>query len=46
MGELRGLAAYLGIKEAEKISRQTLVDKIVKIGFANVRGYEILRSKE
>jgi hypothetical protein len=46
MGELRGLATYLGIKEADKISRQTLVDKIVKIGFANVRGYEILRSRE
>lgn len=46
MDELRALATYLGIKEAEKISRQSLVDKIVKIGFANVRGYELLRSKE
>jgi hypothetical protein len=46
MAELRALATHLDIKEPEKMSRQDLVDKIVKIGFANIRGYEMLRSKE
>lgn len=44
MDELRSLATYLGIKYEQRIKRQELVDKIVKIGFANIRGYEILRS--
>jgi len=44
MDELRALASYLGIKHPQRIKRQDLVDKIVKIGFANIRGYEILRS--
>jgi len=44
MDELRALASYLGIKYPQRIKRQDLVDMIVKIGFANIRGYEILRS--
>jgi len=44
MDELRALASYLGIKHPQRIKRQDLVDKIVKIGFANIRGYEMLRS--
>ena len=44
MDELRALASYLGIKHLQRIKRQDLVDKIVKIGFANIRGYEMLRS--
>jgi hypothetical protein len=44
MDELRALASYLGIKYPQRIRRQDLVDKIVKIGFANIRGYGILRS--
>ena len=46
MDELRSLASYLEIKNPERIKRQELVDKIVKIGFANIRGYEILRAEE
>ena len=46
MDELRALASLLGIKHEQRIKRQDLVDKIVKIGFANIRGYDILRSTE
>jgi len=43
MGDLRALARHLGIKHQERVKRQDLIDKIVKLGFANVRGYERLR---
>lgn len=44
MIQLRALASLLGIKYEQRIKRQDLVDKIVKVGFANIRGYEMLRS--
>nr|MDO8081712.1 Rho termination factor N-terminal domain-containing protein [Candidatus Freyarchaeota archaeon] len=44
MEELYALADYLGIEHQKRIKRQDLIDKIVKIGFANIRGYELLRS--
>jgi len=44
MDELRALASFLGIKHPPRIKRQDLVDMIVKMGFANIRGYKILRS--
>ena len=43
MDELHALASYVGIKHPQRIKRQDLVDKIVKIGFANIRAYETLR---
>jgi len=46
MPQLRALASLLGIKHEQRIKRQDLVDKIVKIGFANIRGYDMLRSTE
>ncbi|RLC66313.1 MAG: hypothetical protein DRI48_04960 [Chloroflexi bacterium] len=46
MDDLRALATHLGIKYEQRIKRQELVDRIVKIGFANVRGYKALRSEE
>lgn len=46
MSELRALASLLGLKCEQRIKRQDLVDKIVKIGFANIRGYNILRTKK
>jgi len=44
MEELHALATYLGIKHPQRMRRQDLVDKVVKIGFANIRGYETLRT--
>lgn len=46
MPQLRALAIHLGIKNPEKAKRDDLVDRIVKLGFANVRGYEMLRSEK
>jgi len=43
MKDLRALAAYLDIKHERGMNREDLVDRVVKIGFANVRGYELLR---
>lgn len=46
MAQLHGLASLLGIKYEQRIKREDLVDKIVKIGFANIRGYDLMRSAE
>ena len=43
MTELRALAVKLELGSEDRVSRQDLVDQIVKIGFANQRGYESLR---
>jgi len=45
MNDLRGIARQLGLKYEERMKRQDLVDRIVKVGFANVRGYDLLRGK-
>jgi exonuclease VII large subunit len=44
MDQLHALALFLRIRNHEKTGRQNLVDMIVKSGFANVRGYELLRA--
>ena len=46
MADLRALAIQIGIKHQERVKRADLVDKIVKLGFANIRGYERLRSPD
>jgi hypothetical protein len=46
MAQLHGLASLLGIKYEQRIKRVDLVDKIVKIGFANIRGYDLMRSEK
>ncbi len=44
MADLRALAMRIGMKHQESLKRADLVDQIVKLGFANIRGYERLRS--
>lgn len=46
MAQLHGLAFLLDIKYEQRIKRADLVDKIVKIGFANIRGYDLMRSAD
>ncbi len=46
MADLRALAKHIGIKHQERVNRVNLVDQIVKLGFANIRGYEKLRSPD
>jgi hypothetical protein len=46
MADLRALAQQIGIKQQERANRKDLVDQIVKLGFANIRGYEKLRSPD
>jgi hypothetical protein len=46
MNDLHGLASLLGLRFEERMKRQDLVDRIVKLGFANVRGYDLLRRAE
>ncbi len=45
MSDLRAMAGRLGLKYEERMKRQELVDRIVKLGFANVRGYDLLRGR-
>jgi DNA mismatch repair ATPase MutL len=44
MDQLHALATYLNIKHPQRMRRQDLIDKIVKVGFANVRAYDTLRT--
>ena len=44
VNDLRSLATHLSIK-SDRMKKEDLVDKITKLGFANVRGYDILRGK-
>jgi len=44
MADLRALAKHIGIKQPERANRKELADQILKLGFANIRGYERLRS--
>lgn len=46
MADLRALAKHIGIKHPEGTNRADLVDQIVKLGYANIRGYEKLRSPD
>lgn len=46
MDDLNALAVLMGLKFEERMKRQDLVDRIVKIGFANIRGYDLLRRAE
>jgi len=43
INDLHSLASLLGLRLDERMNRQDLVDRIVKLGFANVRGYDLLR---
>jgi hypothetical protein len=43
MRDLHSLASLLGLKLDERLKREDLVDRIVKLGFANIRGYDLLR---
>jgi hypothetical protein len=45
MDELRDIARIFGIR-ADDLARSDLVDRIVKIGFANKRGYQRLRDPD
>jgi len=40
--ELTSLARHLGIEISRSMQREDIVDRIVKIGFANRRGYTVL----
>lgn len=42
--QLFGIAKHVGIHVNSRLSKADLIDKIVKIGFANIRGYRLLRS--
>lgn len=42
--QLLDIAEHIGIHANNRLSKADLVDKIVKIGFANIRGYKLLKS--
>jgi uncharacterized protein YeeX (DUF496 family) len=44
MADLRALAKRIDIRHPEGANRKDLADQILKLGFANIRGYEKLRS--
>jgi len=45
MDDLKALPLSIGIvTQDQRINRQELVDRSVKLGFANARGYDLLRS--
>ena len=46
MNDLHALARMLGIRYGDRMKRQDLIDRIVKIGFANIRGYDLLRGSD
>lgn len=46
MADLRALAKHIGIRHPERANRTDLADQIVKLGYANIRGYERLRSPD
>lgn len=46
MNELHALARMLGLRYEDRMKRQDLIDRIVKIGFANIRGYDLLRGAD